>query len=258
MCPYGTWWAPYIKSGCKMKMALFIIVTSISWLGEQDKQVIVLCYVRRTTISHSIHQGMEVKTVSKNFPICQSFWCCVKLLTRGLHGKCHVQVLASYCVLGYKWTWLHSHLSNAPCNLCSHFDIFCSFFSHSCLQTRALRKCFFSQMVEGRKGRLICGEYISWMSTRICCRCNLLFKLFFGAFMPFYFWLDSRAATGKHWVERGEQDRQRTWRHESNSGRHECSCALCRLTNHEAQTDAIFWRDWELNLIQHWQCMGIL
>ncbi len=44
----------------------------------------------------------------------------------------------------------------------------------------------------------------------------------------------SRESTGKHWMERGEQDRQRTSRRESNSGRHEHSCAICRRINHEA------------------------
>ncbi len=39
---------------------------------------------------------------------------------------------------------------------------------------------------------------------------------------------------GKHWVERREQDEQRTLRLESNSGRREHSCAVCRRTNHEA------------------------
>ncbi len=40
--------------------------------------------------------------------------------------------------------------------------------------------------------------------------------------------------TGKHCVERGEQDRQRTSRRESNSGRRERSCAVCQRSNHEA------------------------
>lgn len=120
-------------------------------IGGTRHCVVVLCYGRRNTTSHSVYQGMEVKTVSKNFPICQSLWCCVKLLTRGPHGKCCVQVLASYCVLGNKWTRLHRNLPNTPCNLCSHFDLCCSFFPHSCLQTRALRKCTSSQIGEGRK-----------------------------------------------------------------------------------------------------------
>ncbi len=40
--------------------------------------------------------------------------------------------------------------------------------------------------------------------------------------------------TGKHWEERGEWDKQRTSRRESNSGRCEHNCAICRCTNHEA------------------------
>ncbi len=58
-----------------------------------------------------------------------------------------------------------------------------------------------------------------------------LFLSNFFTFMPFLF--DSRVATGKHWVERGEQDRQRTSRRESNSGHRERTCAVCRRTNHE-------------------------
>ncbi len=35
-------------------------------------------------------------------------------------------------------------------------------------------------------------------------------------------------------MERGERDRQRTSRWDSNSGRRERSCAICRRTNHKA------------------------
>ncbi len=40
--------------------------------------------------------------------------------------------------------------------------------------------------------------------------------------------------TGKYWVERGEKDQQRTSRQETNSGRCERSCTICRSTNHKA------------------------
>ncbi len=50
--------------------------------------------------------------------------------------------------------------------------------------------------------------------------------------MPFIE-LDSRETAGKHWVERGEQGRQRTSSRESNSGRHEHRCAVGRRINHE-------------------------
>ncbi len=55
---------------------------------------------------------------------------------------------------------------------------------------------------------------------------------------------DSGEMTGKYWVERGEQDQQRTSRRESNSGRYERSCATCRRTNHKAisaDSNNIFW-----------------
>ncbi len=39
---------------------------------------------------------------------------------------------------------------------------------------------------------------------------------------------------GKYWEERGEQDRQRTSRRESNSGHRERSCVVCQRTNHKA------------------------
>ncbi len=47
----------------------------------------------------------------------------------------------------------------------------------------------------------------------------------FGLFYAFN-GQDSRELTGKHWSERGEQDRQRTLRQESNSGSRNNSCAI--------------------------------
>ncbi len=52
--------------------------------------------------------------------------------------------------------------------------------------------------------------------------------------MGFLLRYDSREKTGKHWEERGERDRQRTSRRESNLGRRERSCTMCQRTNHEA------------------------
>lgn len=45
---------------------------------------------------------------------------------------------------------------------------------------------------------------------------------------------DSIELSGKHWVERGGWDQQRTTRWDSNSGHRECSYTVCQRTNHEA------------------------
>lgn len=71
---------------------------------------------------------------------------------------------------------------------------------------------------------------------RMCERLNLrkcliiVIKLYFMPLM----WEDSGELTEKNRVEREEQDRQRTSRQESNSGRHEHSCTIYWCTKHKA------------------------
>ncbi len=65
--------------------------------------------------------------------------------------------------------------------------------------------------------------------------CPSLF-FFIYIFGPFYPLFDRTVweQTGKYWVKRREQDRQRTSRWELNLGRRERRGTVCRHTNHEA------------------------
>ncbi len=75
------------------------------------------------------------------------------------------------------------------------------------------------------------------------------FKLFLWAFYAFLFRYDSREMTGK---QRGERDQQRTSRRESNSGRRERICTICRLTNHEAIGADITWTILTMSSLPFW------
>ncbi len=80
--------------------------------------------------------------------------------------------------------------------------------------------------------------YRPWNMAYCPNECHFLNKiyifLYLFAFYAFLMWEDGGELTGKHWVERGEPDQQRTLRQKSNSGRRECSCAICRRNNHKA------------------------
>ncbi len=149
MYPYSTWWAPYIKSGCKMKMALFIIVISISWLGEQD--IKLLCcvmsggplYLIPSIREWRLKQYPRISLSVSHFDVVSNYWLGVFMESVVWCWQAFVCWVTSE--LGYIVTFPTPHVT------CVAILIFSVLFSHSCLQIRALRKCFFSQMVEGRK-----------------------------------------------------------------------------------------------------------
>ncbi len=146
---------------------------------------------------------------------------------------------------------MYIHL-NYKCSSCISSAISLRVFTHYVITLEGSCAVSSLSVFFGSKGRI--GQR---NPTHFLLQPQHFFKLSLWAFMPLLNGTVESRKESTGWGERGGWDRKRTRRQESNSGRCEHSCAICRRTSNESISANLIWLYfWKrcLTLFEHSLC----